>query len=52
MEGGSRMLDNEYKFNKCFREFVDAYCIEHGCRTEEAFEQDEVKQAWRNCTDV
>ncbi|WP_160560353.1 hypothetical protein [Parablautia muri] len=46
------MAENEYRYNKAFRDFVDGYCAEHGTTVEEALQQDEVKHACLYYTDV
>ena len=46
------MLENEYRFNKRFRDYVDRYCAEKGVTVEQAFEDEVVKGEFRRYTEV
>ena len=46
------MMQNEYKHNKKFRDYVDKYCTKHGITVAEALEHDLVRQVFLMYTDV
>ena len=52
MEDVWRMMENEYRHNRCFREYVDRYCNEYGCTVEEALKHYPVRMAFLYLTDV
>lgn len=42
------MIENEYRHNKKFREYVDRYCIEKGITVEQALKEEAVRgEFWR-----
>ncbi|MCI8483477.1 MAG: hypothetical protein HFH41_03950 [Lachnospiraceae bacterium] len=45
-------MENEYRFNERFREYVDKYCKKHGCDTEEALKHAIVREVYLQYTDV
>lgn len=45
-------MQNEYRFNKRFRDYVDKYAADHGITPEKALERAEVQQAARFYTEV
>lgn len=46
------MLENEYKFNKRFREYVDKYCRTYGYTVQEALKHEVVRQVLLSFTEV
>ena len=46
------MMQNDYAYNRRFREYVDKYCRKHGCTVAEALTHELVRQAWRHYTEV
>ena len=46
------MVENEYRHNKAFRDYVDTYRSEKGLTIEEALAQEEIKRACLHYTDV
>lgn len=46
------LVQNEYKFNAVFREYVDEYCKHNGCTLEEAFNDEQVKRKFWMYTEV
>ncbi len=46
------MIENEYRHNRRFREYVDQYCSEHGMTVKEALEDARIRQACRWFTEV
>lgn len=46
------MMQNEYKHNSKFREYVDAYCKKHRISVAEALEHEIVRQVFLMYTDV
>ncbi|WP_286080654.1 hypothetical protein [Parablautia intestinalis] len=46
------MIENEYRHNKRFREYVEKYCSTHGCTVDEALKHEVVRQACLYYTDV
>lgn len=46
------MVENEYRHNKAFRDYVDTYCKEKGITPDEALNQEEIKRACLHYTDV
>lgn len=46
------MLENEYRFNKRFREYVDKYCAEKGITVDQAFEDETVKGEFLRYSEV
>lgn len=46
------MVENEYRHNKVFRNFVDKYSAEKGITPEEALGHEEVRRACLHYTDV
>ncbi|SDH03966.1 hypothetical protein [Marvinbryantia formatexigens] len=46
------MIQNEYRFNRHFREYVNRYAREHGITPEEALMSTEVQQAARFYSEV
>lgn len=46
------MIQNDYKFNQQFREYVDKYCKKHGYTVDEALTHELVKQVHRYYTEV
>ena len=39
-------LENEYRYNKDFRKYVDKYCKQYNLTVEEALRQEIVKQVY------
>lgn len=46
------MLENEYKFNRKFHDFVDKYCEEKEVTVEQAFKHEKVRQAFNRYREV
>ncbi len=46
------MLENEYRYNKNFRDYVDKYCKTYGYTVEEALTHELVRQAFLLYTEV
>lgn len=46
------MLENEYRFNKGFHDFVDKYCAEKNITVDEALEHEKVRRAFLQYTEV
>lgn len=46
------MIENEYKHNKRFRDYVDKYTAKHGITVDEALEHAEVRAAFQHYRDV
>lgn len=46
------MIENEYRHNHSFREYVDKYCREHNCTVDEAFKHYVVRMAFLHYTEV
>ncbi|MBD5524559.1 MAG: hypothetical protein HDR04_09085 [Lachnospiraceae bacterium] len=46
------MIENEYRHNRRFREYVDQYCADHDMTVEQAFKQDSVRKEFLMHTDV
>lgn len=46
------MIQNEYRYNRRFREYVDKYCREKGCTVEEALTHGQVRKAFLHYTEV
>ena len=46
------MMQNDYAYNRRFREYVDKYCRKHGCTVAEALTHELVRQAWRHYMEV
>lgn len=45
-------MQNEYMFNRAFREYVNTYAADHGITLEQALERAEVQQAARFYSEV
>lgn len=46
------MVENEYRHNRLFRDYVDKYCEEKGITPDEAMGLDEIRRACLHYTDV
>ncbi len=46
------MIENEYRHNRRFREYVDNYCADHKITVDQALKQEPVRQAFLKHTDV
>lgn len=46
------LIENDYRHNTAFREYVRKYSQEHGIDVKEALQHEAVKQAWRMYTEV
>lgn len=46
------MMQNEYRYNRRFREYVDNYCKKHGCTVGEALTREQVRQAYLYYTET
>lgn len=46
------MIENEYRHNKRFRDYVDKYSDKHGITVEEALKHEIVRQVWLQYTEV
>ena len=46
------IMQNDYKFVKPFRDFVDKYAEENHITTDQALEQDNVKMVWKRYTEL
>ena len=46
------MIQNEYMFNRRFREYVDKYCQDNECTVEEAFTHEAVRKAYLHFTET
>ena len=46
------MIQNDYMFNRRFREYVDKYCKKHGYTVEEALTHELVRQAYLHYTET
>ena len=46
------VVDNEYRHNQKFREYVDKYCKKHKCTVDEALRHELVRQVCLRYTDV
>lgn len=46
------LLQNEYRYNKNFRKYVDEYCDKNGCTVDEAFNDTHIKQIFWRYTEV
>lgn len=47
-----KMIWNEYRNNKKFRDYVDKYCTKHGITVAEALQHELVRQKFLMDTDV
>ena len=45
-------IQNDYKWLKNFREYVDKYAKQHDITPEEALEHEVVRRAWRYYTEL
>ena len=45
-------IENDYKWLKDFREYVDKFAKQHDITPEEALEYEVVRQAWRYYTEL
>lgn len=45
-------MNNEYKYNRKFREHTDKYCVEHQCALDDAFKSDEIRSIYLKNTEV
>lgn len=46
------MLENEYRYNPRFREYVDKYCKAYGYTVDEALTHEVVRQVFLSYTEV
>ncbi|MEY8324523.1 hypothetical protein AALB47_11510 [Lachnospiraceae bacterium 54-11] len=46
------MIENEYRHNKRFREYVERYCRTYGYTVDEALKHEAVRQAFLYYTEV
>lgn len=46
------MIENEYKHNQKFREYVDKYCAEYKITVDEALKHEVVRQVYLYYTEV
>ena len=46
------LIQNEYRFNENFRNYVDEYCKGHGCTLEDAFNDEQVRKKFWMYADV
>lgn len=47
-----QVIENEYRHNKRFRDYVDKYAANHGISVEEALKHEIVRQACLQYTEV
>ena len=45
-------IENDYRWNKDFREYVDKYAEHHGITVKEALSHEDVRQSWRYYTEL
>ena len=50
-KGKKGIMQNDYKFNQRFYEYVDKYCKKHGYTVDEALTHELVKQVYRYYTE-
>ena len=48
----NQVIQNDYKYIKPFRDFVNKYAEENQMTTDQALEQDNVKIMWKRYTDL
>lgn len=46
------ILENEYRFNRRFRYYVDRYCAQRGIEVKEALSHEIVRQVYLQYTEV
>lgn len=46
------LISNEYKYNVCFKKFIDDFCKRNGCTLEDAFNDERVKRRFWMYTEV
>lgn len=48
----NQVMQNDYKYISQFRDYVDKYAEDNHITTDQALEQDNVKMAWKQYTDL
>ena len=46
------LLENDYRYNRDFRHYVDRHCQMYGCTVEEALQNHNVREARKHYTEV
>lgn len=46
------LMQNEYRYNPNFRQYVDEYCVSNQCTLEDAFNDEYVKRKFWMYTEV